>query len=85
MKKSKQPTATAFVRAQESWASFVLPKIRTNIENRESELKAKGVSVDDFDKDETLMDLYDEELFFERYAVEMARQRAFLFEKYFGE
>lgn len=83
---SKQPTAIAFTRAQESWADFVLKKIRTKIEEREKELSENlGVPVDRLPEDDELMDMYDEELFFERYAEEMAKQRGFLRAKYFGE
>ena len=82
---SKQPTATAFTRTQESWAIHVLPKVRAQIEEREDWLREKGWKPDEFDTDATLMDLYDDELFYERYAAEMARQRAYIKEKYFND
>lgn len=81
-KKSKQPTATAFTRTQESWAKFVLEKIKADIEDQESWLTERGIAVEDFDLDDKLMKLYDEEFFFERYAVEMAEQRVYMRGKY---
>lgn len=84
MAQTKQPTATVFTRSQESWANFVLEKVQEKIIDREDALRENGWSDDDFPKDETLMDLYDDELFYMRYAEEMARQREYIRVKYFG-
>lgn len=81
---SSQPTATVFTRKQESWASFVLEKVRAKIEDREEGLRENGWSPEDFPNDEKLMDLYDDELFWSRYGEEMARQREYLRVKYLG-
>lgn len=81
---TKQPTATAFTRTQESWATFVLGKIRANIEKVEEELRRDNVPLEEWDDNEDLLDLYQEELFYERYAEEMLNQRQYLAEKYLG-
>lgn len=82
---TKQPTATAFTRTQEDWARFILTKLDTKINARELLLQERGVPVEDWDQDEELYDLYDEEMFFARYADEMKKQRNYLHEKYLGE
>jgi 23S rRNA G2069 N7-methylase RlmK/C1962 C5-methylase RlmI len=79
---AKQPTATAFTRTQESWARFVLDKIEKKIEERESWLYENGWREEDLDKDPELIDLYDDELFYERYADEMEKQREYIRENY---
>ena len=79
---TRQPTATAFTRAQESWASHVLSRIRTDIVARELVLRDDGVPEDQWDSDGILMDLYDDELFWDRYAEEMVKQREYIREKY---
>lgn len=81
---NKQPTATAFTRTQESWAEFVLAKVQAKIVEQEDWLRERGWKDVDFPEDEKLMDLYDDELFYSRYAEEMARQRKHLKKKYFG-
>jgi hypothetical protein len=81
---AKQPTATAFTRTQESWANHVLEKVRKEIEERESLLRRNDIPIELWDDDDDLMEMYDDELFFERYAEEMARQRAYIKEKYLG-
>jgi len=80
----KQPTATAFTRTQESWANFVLKKVRAAISQRERWLEADGVPVSEWDSDTELYDLYEDELFYERYASEMVKQRGYIREKYLG-
>ena len=84
MTTSKQPTATVFARSQESWADFVLGKVQAKIADREAALAENGWPEEDFPKDEILMDLYDDEMFYERYGDEMAKQREYLRKKYFG-
>lgn len=79
---AKQPTATAFTRTQESWAKFVLDKIKAAIEERESWLRELGKSTDELSEDNELLDMYDDELFYERYSQEMADQRSYLKAKY---
>lgn len=81
---SKQPTATAFVRSQESWAEHILGKIQQQIEDREEWLAERGIEPEDFDTDNELLDLYDDEMFYERYAKTMATQRDYIREKYLG-
>lgn len=81
----QQPTATAFTRSQESWADFVLPKIQAQIQEREDWLVEIGWNRDELPDDDILMDLYDDELFYIRFAKEMRKQRAILRAKYFGE
>ena len=82
---TKQPTATKFTRTQESWAEFVLDKIEQQIKDRENQLAAAGVREDQWDRDPILMDLFDDELFYARYAEEMREQRRYIRAKYFGE
>lgn len=82
MTTSKQPTATQVLRSQESWANFILDKLESQIEAREAELEAMGIPVDAYDQDDTLINLYDEEMFYARYADEMARQREYIRSKY---
>lgn len=82
---AKPPTVNAFVKQQESWASHVLTKIQAKIEDREEYLREQGWNVDDLSDDQTLMDLYDEELFYIRYGEEMVKQRKFIQERYFHE
>jgi len=77
-----QPTATAFTRTQESWAEFVLGKIGEKIETREAWLTANGFSEEDFAEDTELIELYEEELFYERYADEMRKQREYIRDTY---
>lgn len=79
-----QPTATAFTRTQESWANFVLEKIRAKIAEQESWLRENGWTDEEFPDNDKLMDLYDDELFYTRYADEMARQREYIRENYLG-
>lgn len=79
---AKQPTATAFTRSQESWASHVADRVRADIIARESVLRDDGVPEDQWDADRILMDLYDDELFWDRYADEMVKQREYIREKY---
>lgn len=81
---NKQPTATKFTRAQESWAYFILDKLDVSISEREAALRAQGIPSEEWDQDETLMDLYDEELFYTRYAAEMSRQREHIRNTYLG-
>lgn len=81
---NKQPTATAFTRSQESWSEFVLNKVRTQIADREEWLAERGIEPEDFDTDDELLDLYDDEIFWIRYGKQMAKQREFLREKYLG-
>jgi len=85
MMQSKQPTATVFTRTQESWANFVLEKVQKKIDDRESWLKENGWKPEELSDDSVLMDLYDDELFYMRYAEEMARQRTYLRKKYFND
>lgn len=83
---NKQPTATAFTRTQESWAQFVLKKIRKDIQEKEDYLiNERGWSRDQLSEDDALLDLYDDEIFYERHARYMADQRDYLREKYFNE
>ena len=79
---AKQPTATAFTRSQESWAKHVLDKVQLAIEEREDWLRENGWPVEDFPNDDTLMDLYDDEMFWSRYGLQMAVQREYIREKY---
>jgi hypothetical protein len=81
----KQPTASTFVKNQESWADHVIGIVRAEIEDREEALRENGWPDQDFNLDEKLMDLYDDELFWVRYGREMKRQRLYLKEKYFNE
>lgn len=81
----KQPTASSFVKSQESWAIHVLGLVRAEIEDREEALRENGWPDEDFPNDEKLMDLYDDELFWVRYEKEMVKQRRYLKEKYFNE
>lgn len=82
---NKQPTATAFTRTQQSWAEFVLVKVRAKIAEQESWLREQGWPSDKFNENEKLMDMYDDELFYLRYAEEMEKQRAFIRKNYLGE
>lgn len=82
---AKQPTATAFTRTQQSWAIFVLSKVKRDIEEREDWLRELGIPTDEFSDDDKLMNLYDDELFYERYANEMSNQREYLHKKFFNE
>ena len=84
MAKTKQPTATVFARNQESWADFVLGKVRAKIEDRETALRENRWPEEEFSDDEILMDLYEDEIFYERYGEEMTRPREYLRKKYFG-
>ena len=59
----RQPTATTFVRAQESWADFILEKVRKKIADREEALRENRWPEEDFSNDEILMDLYEDEIF----------------------
>ena len=80
---AKQPTATAFTRTQESWAKFVLDKIKAAIEEREMYLiNEQGWTREALSEDNELLDMYDDELFYERYGQEMADQRSYLKNKY---
>ena len=79
-----QPTATAFVRTQESWAKHLTAKLDKQITEREAELKAQGVAVEDFDKDEALADLYEEAIFWERFGDVMGEQREYIRERWLG-
>lgn len=81
---AKQPTATAFTRTQESWARHVLDRVQAQIEDREDALRENNWKDEEFPNDETLMDLYDDELFWERYALQMQQQRDYIREKYLG-
>ena len=81
---SRQPTATALTRTQESWAQFVLAKVQAKIAEQESWLREQGWKEDEFPNSEILMNLYDDELFYIRYAEEMQRQREYINRKYFG-
>lgn len=82
---NKQPTATAFTRNQESWANFVLAKVKKEITEREDWLRELGWDTDSLPDDPELMDLYDDELFYERYSKEMADQRGYLRKRFFNE
>lgn len=77
-----QPTATAFARTQESWAKHRGGQLSTQINEREAELRAQGVAVEDLDKDDLLADLYEEAIFWDRYGEVMGEQRAYLRERY---
>lgn len=81
---SRQPTATAFTRAQESWALHVADKVRSDIVQRETTLQQDGVPEEQWDDDDQLMDLYDEEIFWDRYAEEMVKQRLYIKDRYLG-
>lgn len=79
----RQPTATAFVKKQISFADFLLRKIRAAIEEREEALYELGIPTSDFDTvDPELYTLYEDELFWERFAGVMEDQRVFLRERY---
>lgn len=80
----KQPTATVFTRTQESWANFVLEKVRANIIEQEDWLREQGWADEEFPNSDKLMDLYDDELFWTRYGDEMAKQREYIRNKYLG-
>lgn len=80
----RQPTATQFTRTQESWANHVLGLIQDKIEEREALLRKHDIPIEEWDADEALMELYDDELFFERYAEQMRQQREYIHEKYLG-
>lgn len=71
---AKQPTATAFVRTQGSFARFMLKKVRAEIEEFEN---GAGPG-----EDPELERLYDEEYWWERYADTMDEQREFLKVRY---
>lgn len=78
----KQPTATAFTRTQESWATFVLDKVDEKIDLREAWLNDNGVPEDQWAEDPELLELYEESLFYERYAEEMRTQRDYIRTRY---
>lgn len=75
MTRRRQPTAVAFTRKQESFANLILKKVRDSIALQEAE---EG----DQEPSETLLDLYDEEMFWARYARVMREQRDHLHEVY---
>lgn len=81
---SNQPTATVFVRGQESWAQHLLTKLKEQINEREQELANLGVDVDDWADDDLLYDLEEDFIFYTRYAKEMAIQREYIRNKYLG-
>lgn len=81
---SKQPTATAFVRAQHSWASHLLEKVDAAIDDREDDLRERQVPVELWCEDDSLMDLEEESIFLTRYIEEMEVQREYIREKYLG-
>ena len=81
---SNQPTATAFVRGQESWSEHLLTKLYGQIEAVEAALTEAGVPVEEWDKDTELMQLEEDVIFYERYAEEMAVQREYIRTKYLG-
>jgi len=78
----KQPTANSFIRSQVSWARHMANRVREQIEEREKELRVQGVWTTDLPDDDDLMDLYDDELFWERYEEEMNKQRQHFREKF---
>lgn len=72
-------TAAKFARAQESWARFMLTKVRAQIDEQETYLRnEKGWSPDNFSDDPILMDLYDDEMFWSSYGEHMTGQREFI-------
>lgn len=79
---SKQPTANAFVRAQESWALHVAARLRDEINALEESLLADGNSEYNLSENEELLDMYDDLMFWERYVDEMKIQRNFIKERY---
>lgn len=81
---SKQPTATAFTRSQESWSEFVLEKVRQQIADMEDDLLEVGWKPEEFPENDKLMDLYDDEMFWLRYGEQMVKQREYLRKKYLG-
>lgn len=78
----KQPTATRFTRTQQSWAEHILKKLEGEIDERENLLLSEGWEKENLPDDETLSDLYDDELFYMRYAEEMKSQRDYIKENY---
>ncbi len=81
---ANQPTATAFTRTQESWAEHVLEKIEAKIKVREHWLREDGYPESEFADDEELYDLYEDAIFYERYAEEMRKQREYIRVNYLG-
>lgn len=78
----KQPTANSFIRAQVSWAKHMANRVSEDIEEREKNLRARGVVPELYSEDDELMDLYDEEIFWERYEEEMVKQQEYFRGKY---
>jgi hypothetical protein len=81
---SKQPTATAFLRVQQSWASHLLEKANAAIDDREDDLRERQVPVELWCEDDALMELEEESIFLTRYIEEMEFQREYIREKYLG-
>lgn len=82
----KTLTAAKFARAQESWARFMLKKVQAQIDEQETYLRnEKGWGPDEFSEDPILMDLYDDELFWNRYEEHMTSQREFIRNRNEGE
>jgi hypothetical protein len=81
---SKQPTATRFTQREESWARFLLDKIDKQINKREDQLERLGIPIELWDQDSILEDLYDDALFYSRYAQKMLEQREYIRDKYLG-
>lgn len=82
---SNQPTATQFTRKEESWAEFLAGKTAEKIEALEAEMRADGVPEENFSDNPTLLDLYDDEMFYQRLAEFMREKRVYIRERYLME
>ena len=80
----KQPTAMEFTRTQESWAAHRADMVRRDITQYEDRLRQEGIPASSWDDDETLLDLYEDEIFWDRYTDEMVKQRNYLRNQYLG-
>ena len=73
----RQPTAIAFTRTQEKFAKHILEKVQAEIAAIEATMEDPDLNPSDY-----LCDLYDDEVYWIRFADHMRQQREYLHQKY---
>ena len=81
---NNQPTATSYIRHQESWYSHLIDKTEARIEELEESLLEDGWTVDELSGNEELMALEEDVIFYIRFVEVMKEQREYIRGKYLG-
>ncbi len=71
-----------YARQQREFAEHRLKKVKQDIDEEEALLAADGIKEADYNEDDYLMDLYDEEMYLTRFIKEMNKQETHLRTKF---